>query len=372
MGGAPESQKVSVLRIQVKRRLADFPLEIDVDCRYTVTAVYGPSGSGKTSLLNLVAGLLRPDAGEIELQGSTLFSTESGTDLPPEERRIGYVLQDDLLFPHMTVAANLRYGLERLATDRRRFEFDRIVDLLEVRPLLERYPSRLSGGERQRVALGRALLSSPNLLLMDEPLASLDQGLKSRIIPYLRYIRRELQIPILYVTHSVAEILELTGQVIVLQRGQVLAHGDFFRIASQPGIMPLLEEDYGFENVLPVEMIDGHAAEGVSRVRCFDQELLVPYCAVAPGRQLFVGIRADDIVLARQRPEGLSIRNAITGKVVEISKVEGGTLLVYVDVGRRLAAKVTGAAVREMELAVGDQLYCLMKTHSIRIGPEVE
>jgi molybdate transport system ATP-binding protein len=372
MGRAQESQRVSVLRIQVKRRLADFALEIDVDCRYPVTAVYGPSGSGKTSLLNLIAGLLRPDEGEIELQGCTLFSAESETDLPPEQRRIGYVLQDDLLFPHMTVAANLRYGLGRLATEGRRFEFDQIVDLLEVGRLLERFPVRLSGGERQRVALGRALLSSPNLLLMDEPLASLDQGLKSRIIPYLRYVRRELEIPILYVTHSVAEILELTGQVIVLQRGQVLAHGDFFKIASQPGVMPLLEEEYGFENVLQVEMIDAHRAEGVSRVRCFDQELLVPYCAVESGKQLFVGVRADDIVLSRTRPEGLSIRNAIAGEVVEISRVEGGTFLVYVDVGRRFAAKVTGAAVREMELAVGDQLYCLIKTHSIRIGPEVE
>ena len=361
---------MSVLRIRVKRRLAAFPLEIDVDCRYSVTAVYGPSGAGKTSLLNLVAGLLRPDEGEIELQGSPLFSTQRGIDLPPEKRRIGYVLQDDLLFPHMTVAANLRYGFERLAAGQRRIDFDGIVDLLELRPLLERYPARLSGGERQRVALGRALLSSPHLLLMDEPLASLDQGLKSRIIPYLRYVRRELQIPILYVTHSVAEILELTGQVIVLQRGRVLAHGDFFKIASQPGIMPLLEE-HGFENVLQVEIIRSNAAEGVSRVRCFDQELLVPYCALAPGRRLFVGVRADDIVLGRARPDGLSIRNAIPGEVVEITAV-GGTLLVYVDVGRRLAAKVTSAAVREMGLAVGDRLYCLMKTHSIRIGPEAE
>ncbi len=362
---------MSVLRIRVKRRLADFPLEVDVDCRYPVTAVYGPSGSGKTSLLNLVAGLLRPDEGEIELEGSTLFSAEGGTDLPPEERRIGYVLQDDLLFPHMTVSTNLRYGFERLAAGQRRFDFDRIVDLLEVRSLLERFPGKLSGGERQRIALGRALLSSPNLLLMDEPLASLDQGLKSRIIPYLRYIRRELRIPILYVTHSVAEILELTGQVIVLQRGQVLAHGDFFKIASQPGIMPLLEEKHGFENVLRVEMIDSRAAEGVSRVRCFDQELLIPYCALAPGRHLFVGVRADDIVLARSRPDGLSIRNALAGEVAEITEV-GGTVLVYVDVGRRLAAKVTSAAVREMGLNVRDRLYCLMKTHSIRIGPEAE
>ena len=165
-------------------------------------------------------------------------------------------------------------------------------------------PDQLSGGQRQRVALGRALLTSPRLLLMDEPLASLDQGLKSRIIPYLRHIRSDLRIPILYVSHSVAEILELTGQVLVLDRGRAVAHGDFFRIAHEPQVLPLIE-DGGFENVLAVEVVSGDPGAGITLVRTEGQELKIPYCDRPTGSRLFAGIRADDIILARERVEGL-------------------------------------------------------------------
>ena len=359
-----------MLKICVQRRLTEFMLDVDVTCRYPVTAVYGPSGAGKTSLLNMVAGLLRPKKGEIALDGRTLFATTASIDLPPEQRSIGYVLQDDLLFPHLTVAANLRFGYDQLKPEERQCDFGQIVDLLDIWELLPRYPERLSGGERQRVALGRALLRSPALLLMDEPLASLDQGLKSRIIPYLRHVKRELQIPILYVTHSVAEILELTGQVIVLQRGQVIAHGDFFRIISQPRVMPLVEE-HGFENVLKGETVGSQFADGTSWVRFFNQNLLVPHHGLPDGKQLFLGVRANDIALSRSLPDGISISNSLAGKVVEITEVSG-SVLVYVDVGSRLAVKITGQSAKQMNLALGDKLYCLIKTHSFRIGPEVE
>lgn len=358
-----------MLHLQLKKGLAQFELDIDVSCRYAVTAIYGPSGAGKTSLLNMVAGLLSPDAGEIALDDQILFSTTQGIDLPPEKRRIGYVFQDDLLFPHLDVEANLRYGHDLLPAAQRRFAPAQIVDLLQLSPLLKRPIQHLSGGERQRIALGRALLSSPQLLLLDEPLASLDQGLKSRIIPYLRHIRREFDIPILYVSHSVAEILELTGQVIVLQQGQVLAHGDFFKIASQPGVLPLVEE-HGFENVLPVEIVASDPAAGFSRARCGQQELKIPFNPEPVGSQLFIGLRADDIILSRKEPEGLSIRNALHGTITEIIDV-GGTRLVYVDVGRRLASKITREAVEELELKVGSKVFCLIKTHSLRLGPKM-
>ena len=242
-----------MLRLRAQRQLGRFALDVDIECHHAVTAIYGPSGAGKTSLLNLVAGLVRPDAGEISLDGQTLFSSTQRIDLPPEHRRIGYVFQDDLLFPHLSTEENLCYGRDLLPAAARRFALEQIVDLLEIGPLLKRRPGHLSGGERQRVALGRALLTSPRLLLMDEPLASLDQGLKNRIIPYLCHVRDALQIPILYVSHSVAEILELTSQVVVLDRGQVVAHGDFFTIAAHPKVLPLVEE-HGFENVLDVEI----------------------------------------------------------------------------------------------------------------------
>lgn len=359
-----------MLRLQLKKRLAHFELDIDVSCPHAVTAIYGPSGAGKTSLLNMVAGLFPPDAGEIALNDKILYSSARAIHLPPEKRRIGYVFQDDLLFPHLDVETNLRYGHDLLPAAQRRFAPTQIVELLQLGPLRKRSIQHLSGGERQRVALGRALLSSPQLLLMDEPLASLDQGLKSRIIPYLRHIRQELDITILYVSHSVAEILELTGQVIVLEKGRVLAHGDFFKIASQPGVLPLVEE-HGFENVLPVEIIASDASAGFSRARCGEQELKIPFSQQPVGSRLFIGLRADDIILSRQKPEGLSIRNALQGTISEITDV-GGTHLVYVDVGRRLASKITREAVEELELQVGQKVFCLIKTHSLRLGPEID
>lgn len=357
-----------MLTLRLRRRLSHFNLDIDVVCQGSVTAIYGPSGAGKTTLLNLVAGLIRPDSGHVELDGQVLYSSVEGTDRPPEARRLGYVFQDDLLFPHLSVDANLRYGYERLTGAERRFDPGQIVELLEIGPLLRRRPQHLSGGERQRVALGRALLSSPRMLLMDEPLASLDQGLKSRIIPYLRHVRSDLGIPILYVSHSVAEILELTKQVLVLRDGEVLAHGDFFDVARDPEVLPLLDE-YGFENVLPVEILSG--GEGACIARCGDQTLRIPVCHRPAGTRLFVGVRADDIILARRPPEGLSVRNALRGTVTEVSTV-GATCLVTVDVGHRLVVKVTPEAVAELGLAPSLQVWCLIKTHSLRLGPEID
>jgi molybdate transport system ATP-binding protein len=359
-----------VLSLSLSCALHSFTLAVEARCPYPVTAIFGPSGAGKTTLLNLVAGLRRPDWGEIRLGDDVLFSSEKGLDLSPEQRRVGYVFQDDLLFPHLSAAGNLRYGHDLLPPAQRRFAFDQIAELLELGPLLERRPHQLSGGERQRVALGRALLASPRLLLMDEPLSSLDQGLKSRIIPYLRHIRSELGIPILYVSHSVAEILELTGQVIFLDRGEVVAQGDFFHLAHHPRVLPLVEE-HGFENVLPVEVLGTEVQRGFTLVRHGAHQFKIPLCEQPAGSRIFIGIRADDIILCRARPEGLSVRNFVEGQVVEISKVDGKGL-VYVEVGKRLAVKVTAEAIAELGLEVGQTITCLIKTHSIRIGPEVE
>lgn len=359
-----------MLSIRVKRALADFTLDVAVDCHYPATAVFGPSGAGKTTLLNLIAGLQRPDAGEIRLGSRVLFSSETGVDLPPERRRVGYVFQEDLLFPHLTVLENLRYGCDLLSPESRRFEVAPIADLMGLTGFLDRRPSRLSGGERQRVALARAILTSPDLLLMDEPLASLDQELKDRIIPYLRHIRTDLGIPILYVSHSVAEILELTGQVIVLKAGRVLAYGDFFHVAHLPEVLPLAEA-HGFENVLPVEVVAQDGTRKGCRVRFGDQHLRVPPCDRPVGSRIFIGIRANDIILCRKWPEGLSIRNAMRGRILDMQDVDGKQL-VYVDVGKRLAVEVTLEALEELGLEAGDTVMCLVKAHSIRIGPDMD
>jgi molybdate transport system ATP-binding protein len=353
-----------VLKINIQKKLPTFTLQINVTCPYSVTAIFGPSGSGKTTLLNLISGLDHPDEGEIIFDNTVLYSSTQNINLAPEKRCMGYVFQDDLLFPHLTVHQNLLYGYNLKDPEQRKFEPTTIIDLLELHPLINRYPRNLSGGEKQRVALGRAILTSPQLLIMDEPLAALDQTLKDRIIPYLRNIRTHLNIPILYVSHSVAEILQLTGQVMVLQNGQILAHGDFFDIAHQTNVLPLLEA-HGFENVLPVEVIDE------THVKYNTHTLRIPPCDRPAKTQIFIGIRANDIILSHKPPTGLSIRNALPGKVLDIIESEGRQL-VYIDTGKRLAAEVTHEAIEELNLQPGDPIICLIKTHSIRVGPNVE
>lgn len=213
-----------MLAVAVQKKLGEFTLEAEFSRQGTgVTALYGPSGSGKTSLVNLVAGLLRPDAGRIAVNGLVLFDSAAGIDLPPERRRVGYVFQDGRLFPHFSVLGNLRYG-QRLAPRGQGWaELDQVVELLGIGHLLQRRPARLSGGEKQRVAIGRSLLTSPRMLLMDEPLASLDAGRKAELMPYITKVSKSFAIPILYVSHQPDEILALADSVVRLEAGRVAA-----------------------------------------------------------------------------------------------------------------------------------------------------
>lgn len=215
-----------VLSLQCQHRFATgFDLDVAFVVNHRFTVLLGPSGSGKTTVLNLIAGFVRPQHGTIRLGNRTLVQTEQRIGLPPEQRHIGFVFQDSLLFPHRTVEGNLRYGQQRRAPGARRLEFERVVEVLEVGPLLQRYPRNLSGGERQRVALGRALLSNPDLLLMDEPLASLDGPLRDRVLTYLERAVAEWNIPTLYVTHSAEEVRRVAEWVVVLNAGRVVETG---------------------------------------------------------------------------------------------------------------------------------------------------
>lgn len=205
--------------------LAEFTLEADLELSAPVTGIRGPSGAGKTSLLEVIAGLRRPATGSVQLNERVLVDTATRIHLPPEQRRVGYVPQDLALFPHLSTRANLFYGLRTLDENpdtpyQKNFP-DHVIDLLELRPLLHRRIPNLSGGEKQRVALGRALLASPQILLLDEPLSSLDDRLKEQIIPYLQEIRREFQVPIIYVTHSQKELEAMCDEVLVMERGEI-------------------------------------------------------------------------------------------------------------------------------------------------------
>jgi molybdate transport system ATP-binding protein len=221
----PFSRWLTVLAVDVDKKLGAFTASVKFQVAGGATALFGPSGSGKTSLVNMIAGLLRPDRGTIALDDTVLFDSARGIDVPPHKRRIGYVFQEGRLFPHLSVRQNLDYGRRMSRQPRDSKDFDRTAALLDIGRLLDRRPSMLSGGERQRIAVGRALLTRPKLLLLDEPLASLDAGHKREILPYLVRLRDETKVPIVYVSHTPAEVRRIATEVVLLDGGKVVATG---------------------------------------------------------------------------------------------------------------------------------------------------
>ncbi len=230
-----------MIDIDIQRRQGDFQVNAHFKGAASgVTALFGPSGAGKTSIVNMVAGLIAPDAGHIVINNHRLFDSRKKINLAPEKRRIGYIFQDGRLFPHLSVKTNLTYGMKRVPVSRRYVKFDAVVELLGIDHLLERRPAKLSGGEKQRVAIGRGLLTSPAMLLMDEPLASLDQDRKQEVLPFIRRMCREFSLPILYVSHSRDEILTLASHVVILTAGHTVKDGGVEILSQKETHVPQL------------------------------------------------------------------------------------------------------------------------------------
>ena len=348
---------------RLKRGTCDLDLAFTLEER--VTGVFGPSGSGKTTLLHIIAGLVRPREGRIALDGAVFLDSNAGVFLAPQHRRMGMVFQDGRLFPHMTVRDNLLYGARLLTARQRRFQLGEVVDLLELEPHLDRRPGVLSGGEAQRVALGRAILGSPHLLLLDEPLASLDRRMKQQITPFLRRIRDTLQIPMLYVSHDPRDILDLTNRFVVLDRGKLAGQGNLLDLAMNPRTLGLLEDD-GLTNILPLTLMDQAPDQGVS---CFTLSPAATICGPtfqAPaGTVVHAEIRPDDIALAGNRIEGISIRNQVPGRVIRLSATPSREVCI-VDIGVPVIVEITRPAFRALNLDVGSPVWCLFKARAVR------
>lgn len=353
------------MQLKCRIPLYDFVLDIDLALTSRVAAIFGPSGAGKTSLLEAVAGLRKIESGEIEIAGRTLFSSTKNVDLPPRERAIGYVPQDPTLFPHLSVKDNILFGAHGAGERDGRAEIamDQVVRLLEIAPLLDRSVDRISGGEAQRIALARALLSRPRLLLLDEPLASLDIGLKERILPYLKRVRDEFTIPMIYVTHDPVEVLSLADWVIMLSHGRVAAEGVPQDVFTSGAVLAQLDRDQ-LENVFDVVLIDSSSKDGRSRVRlAAGLELFIPYTPRETGSTLQIGIRADDILVAIRRPEGLSAGNTIEGTIHRMESLPGQVIL-RVDAGGAFYVRLTPPAVERLCLGVGSKVFLIIKTRS--------
>ncbi len=325
-----------------------------------MTALFGPSGVGKTTFLEAMAGLRRPLEGEIRVEGEVIYSSARGIFLPPEKRRFGLVPQDALLFPHLDVRANLLYGFR----DGGPLSLSAVSEALEIGQLLERRPSGLSGGERQRVALARALLSQPRLLLLDEPVASLDVELKDRVLPYVKRLRELHRIPALVVSHDVADVFTLADEVVVLDRGSVVDRGEPRSVLARPRARGAFFRDR-FENLLEAVVLGHEPEEGLTRVETERKlPLLIPYREAPVGERVLLGLLAEDILLSKEAPLGLSARNVFGGRIRAIEE-QGGVAMVEVDANDSIYVRLSHGAVRSLQLRPGLSVHLIVKTHSI-------
>ncbi len=373
------------LEIDVELPLEHFELAVQVCLDQPSTAIFGPSGSGKTSLLECLAGLRRGVRGALRFNEQVWLSTAQGRRLSAEARGVGWVPQEGLLFPHLDVRRNLLSGAAgRRAGGRRRqgpaMAFDDIVELLELAPLLERRVATLSGGERQRVALGRALGSAPRLLLLDEPLSSLDLPLRRRLLPLLRRLRSELTVPMILISHDPVEVQALCDDLVVLRRGRVVAQGEPRQVLVEPQHfastreLSAMAEGGSYENVLAGTVIDdqGH----IAAVELADGIVLrtepPPRPASAVGgatqpRQVLLGLRASDILIATERPHGISARNVLPARIVALRAAEGVVTVQLAAGLPPLVVQVAAETSAELGIDVGSRVYLLIKATACRL-----
>lgn len=356
------------LSVSVRHRLGGFTLDAAFESMGGVTAVFGASGCGKTSLVNVIAGLMRPDSARISVGGTVLVDTAKGIDVPPHRRRVGYVFQDARLFPHLTVDGNLSYGEWFTPKAERYAARGQILELLGIGALLKRRPRDLSGGEKQRVAIGRALLASPRLLLMDEPLASLDAARKAEIMPYLERLRDEVKIPIVYVSHSVAEVMRLASDVAVLAGGRLAAFGPAAEIAQRLDLVPEAEREEGGV-IIDMAVAAYDAGFGLTRLASPAGTIYVPGHVGHEGAPARVRIRARDVMLALEEPRNISALNILQGTVAEITPAGPSSVNVRLDCGgAAVLAHITRHSAAALGLAPGHSAYAVVKAVSVS-GP---
>ena len=353
------------IELDVVRRVGAFRIEASLASDAVVTALFGRSGCGKTTILNMIAGLLRPERGRIAVGGRILYDSDAGIDLPPQARRVGYVFQDGLLLPHLSVRQNLLYGRFFTPQAERWAEIGQIVGLLDLGPLLERRPHHLSGGEKQRVALGRALLASPRLLLMDEPLASLDAGRRGEILYYIERLRDEIAVPVVYVSHEIEEVVRLAEYMVLLSDGAVAAAGTVQELMGRIELRRMIGR-YEGGAVIEARVIEQDLENGLARLAFAGGELLAPDVDALAGEPVRIRVRARDVSIALERPPAISVLNCLRGRIVEIGTEPGSSIDVRIDVaGTPIIARITRHSAGALRLAPGQDVWALVKAVSL-------
>lgn len=365
MSNRPEN----MLEVDVQHRLGDFKLACRFESDAHVTGLFGPSGAGKSTLLRILAGLIKPDSGRVILAGRCVFDSDCGLHVPAYKRRIGYVFQRARLFTHLNVRNNLRYGQwfaqhgSRNGSKRSVSGFDSVVEILGIRDLLERRIAGLSGGEQQRVAIGRALLANPAMLLLDEPLASLDAPRKQEILPYIERLGAEVDLPIVYVSHQLDELLRMANRrVVALRDGKLAYAGNTADFLAHPH---LLGRAHAREAgaLLHAELVSHQPDYGLSMLKCEGQSLYVPQLPENAGPSVTLHVRASDVTLAREVPKRISALNILTARIASITPDGEYAVMAQLRVGEQtLAARITRKSADALELKAGERVHVLIKS----------
>ena len=356
------------IKVKFKQSLGetDFDINLELPCN-GISALFGRSGAGKTTLINVISGLVTPTQGKVTIGDHVVYDSDESINLPTHKRKIGYVFQDSRLFPHYSVKGNLMYGVK----EKDDAYFDTVTELLSIKPLLKRFPASLSGGERQRVAIARALLSKPNLLLMDEPLASLDMPRKREVMPFLEELSEKVNIPIVYVTHSLQEIIRLAQNLAIIDHGRIVTSGKLEDVWASHAMRPwqsFSEHSSLFEGKIAAH----HAQYALTSVTLgHSASLWVQKVEGEPGTPIRLQVRASDVSIALERPVGTSIRNVLPATVQSIEQVNVGddkqsiTVSLQLDENCCLWAKITPWALDDLNLKLGDAVYAQVKGVSV-------
>ena len=353
------------INFSAQQKFDNFKFNVEFKAKPGLTVIFGRSGCGKTTLINMLAGLQKPNGGRIEIFGRCVFDKNKNINIPPEHRDIGYVFQESRLFPHMSVTENLQYGWRFLAPEKRLLKLDAIVEMLQLSPLLDRRPQMLSGGEKQRVAIGRAILKNPAMLLMDEPLASLDAQLKSEILQYIERLRDELSLSIVYVSHSIEEVVRLADTVLILDQGEKKAQGPVETVMSDLDLWPLTGR-YEAGAVLAVTIIAQDTKFDLTELSFEGGRLFISKLDAPIGQRHRLRIRARDVSISLSKPVDTSILNVFHGTIVDIRQHSNDPQAeIKIDIGANIIARVTRKSMDVLSLNVGKQVYVMIKAAAI-------
>ena len=354
------------LKFNVTKQFEDFSLNCDAEIGNGITAIVGPSGHGKTTLLNCIAGVTLPDSGEIEIFGDIVFSSDKSTNVPPEKRRLGYVFQQAVLFPNMDVRQNIMYGYKMTPVECRRLHPEFLMELFELSDMKTRHVKTLSGGQAKLVSLARALATSPKILLLDEALTSLDRGFKGTVMKYLKLLKKEFEMSMIYVSHSMSEVMAMADNVLVLMDGRKKTYGVpsqvlvDYDVANMPGA-----SDY--ENIIEAKIISARNGDnGAAELKIGATSLLVQNVYREVGEIVLISIRAKDIMIALEEPVKISTRN-IASAIVEDIHVIGSRIIVFIDVGIRVISEITFSAFSDLGFCKGDRINLIINTGNIAV-----